>query len=358
MPVVAATFVPSFPHRRGEHCGSAALRDLLEHHRLDYGAGALSESFVFGIGGGLHFLYSEGLDRTTPVHWLGRSPGLECDVCRHLGLELELRETDDPALGWAWLRDEIDAGCPTMVWADIKHLEYLDVRLHNSHHDVIAIEHDPEREMVWLADHHCAEIQPASYASLARARNSCGFPGPNRHATWILRFPSALPELRPAVTAAVSRAIANMREDEPPPGTPFSFGLAGVDRFVEGFPSWPRRFGDQLPAALKCLRIFVARAGTGGALFRSLFAGFLDEAAGLLEDNGLHAAARAYHDLTAAWRELAATARGRDALAAHGECVPLVRKVGAVELAGVEALERSGYAGAHSSAGGVVEVAG
>ena len=39
--------------------GYRALRDLLEFHRLDYGRGVLGEGMVFGLAGGLGFLYLE-----------------------------------------------------------------------------------------------------------------------------------------------------------------------------------------------------------------------------------------------------------------------------------------------------------
>ena len=58
-PATAAVSVSHFTHRRGQHCGSAAYRDLLEFHSLDYGAGPLSEEMVFGLSGGMHFMYAE-----------------------------------------------------------------------------------------------------------------------------------------------------------------------------------------------------------------------------------------------------------------------------------------------------------
>lgn len=47
------------PIGRAGHCGSGALRDLMELHQLDYGAGPLSEGAAFGLAGGLGFLYLE-----------------------------------------------------------------------------------------------------------------------------------------------------------------------------------------------------------------------------------------------------------------------------------------------------------
>ena len=40
-----------YPHRRGGHCGSGALRDLTEWAQLGWGTEALSEGLVFTLGG-------------------------------------------------------------------------------------------------------------------------------------------------------------------------------------------------------------------------------------------------------------------------------------------------------------------
>ena len=39
----------AFPHQLAGHCGSGALRDLLEFHGLDFGRGPLSEGAAFGL---------------------------------------------------------------------------------------------------------------------------------------------------------------------------------------------------------------------------------------------------------------------------------------------------------------------
>lgn len=80
-----------FPHRRAGHCGSGALRDLLEYHRLDDGRGPLSEGAVFGLAGGLGFLFLELPAMSPPVYLVGRTADLERDVSDHLGIGLETR---------------------------------------------------------------------------------------------------------------------------------------------------------------------------------------------------------------------------------------------------------------------------
>ena len=325
-----------FPHRRAGHCGSGALRDLLEYHGLDYGRGPLSEGAVFGLAGGLGFLFLELPQLRPPVYLVGRTSNLERDVATHLGLDLELKQTDDPDEGWRWVRDEIDAGRPPMVWADIAELEYLRVRMSNTRHDILVIGYDDDTQTALIADNDREELQRCSFASLAAARSSSGFPGPNRHGTFVYGWPSRLRDPREAVEAALRRAVANMREGgESLADLPGAAGLEGVDRFAASYPSWPETFGDQLDAALSGLRVFIVKAGTGGAMFRSLHAEFLHDTAELLGDGGLRDAAAVYDELVAAWVELARCAERRD----HAAGVPLVARIAELEHAGVAAMD-------------------
>ena len=109
-----AVHIP-LPHRRAGHCGSGAYRDLLEFHGLSWGPEPLSEGMAFGLGAGLGFAYVglPGVD--PPLYMVGRTADLERDVCEHLGIGLDMRQTDDRAEGWAWLKAELDAVPPVEV---------------------------------------------------------------------------------------------------------------------------------------------------------------------------------------------------------------------------------------------------
>lgn len=336
-----------FPHRRAGHCGSGALRDLLEFHGLTYedSGRPLSEGAVFGLGGGIGCLYLVVPQIDPPIYLVGRTADLERDVCSHLGISLDFRQTDDPKEGWELLRAELDAGRPTMVWADIKHLDYLRVRMHNTMHDIVVCGYDDEAGVAWVADNDRDEIQRCSLESLARARDSRAFPAPNRHATWLMRWPTALPRVADTVRAAVRRTVENMSGAGTPllEGVQGAVGLDGIDLFASDYRQWPERFGDRLAAALDGLYVFIVKAGTGGAMFRSLYAEFLDDAARWLSDEALASAAATYHSLAERWRRLADVVRSgasEDPLAQHRTGLPLVQEIAELEHAGVRALER------------------
>ncbi|MFY9488295.1 MAG: BtrH N-terminal domain-containing protein [Solirubrobacterales bacterium] len=331
--------VASFPHRRAGHCGSGALRDLLEHRGLDYGAGPLSEGTVFGLGGGLAFLYVEVRDMDPPLYLVGRPADMERNIAVHLGIDLTVRDADDPDKGWAILRDELDAGRPTMVWADIKHLDYLNVRMHNTRHDVVVIGYDESAGVAFVADNDRDEIQTCSLAGLARARCSEAFPGPNSHTTFVYEWPEQLRDPRESGRAAIQNAIENMQSESGGEALAIlrgASGLAGINNFAAGYKDWPQIFGPDLPAALTGLRVFIVKAGTGGAMFRSLHAQFLHDLGELLEEPALVSVGKIYDELADAWVMLAKCAEALD----HESGRQVVRDIARLENDGVAAMVR------------------
>lgn len=327
----------AFPHRFAGHCGSGALRDLLEFHGLDFGSGSLTEGMAFGLAGGLGFLSMELPGMTPPVYLVGRTADMERDFAEHLGIGLEVRETDDPDEGWRWVREEIDAGRPPMVWADIAHLEYLRVRMTNTRHDIVIVDYDDDEQIAWIADNDREALQRCSLASLAAARHSEGFPGPNRHTTFVYDWPDRLGDPRDAASAAIGRAVGNMLDGGAAlAGLQGATGLAGVERFAQAYPTWPSTFADALPAALKGLSVFIVKAGTGGAMFRSLHARFLHDMADLLASRPLLDAARIYDELADTWVALATSAAADD----HASGLPAAAALPALEREGVAAMQR------------------
>ncbi|WP_354700918.1 BtrH N-terminal domain-containing protein [Paraconexibacter sp. AEG42_29] len=332
------TLRAAFAHTKAGHCGSGSLRDLLAFEGLDFGAGPLSEGMVFGLGGGLGFLYTPVADQPQRFYLVGRTATMERDFAAHLGIPLEVLETEDPATGWGWVRDAIDDRRPLMVLADIQRLEYLRVRMQNTQHAIVVVDYSADEGVAWIADNDRDELEPCSLESLASARHSPGFPGPNRHRTFDYTWPAALPDPAGAVRAAVATAVRNMQGGGDPLGglKDAGTGLAGVAQFAAAYPSWPDAFGDDLPAALAGLRVFVVKAGTGGAMFRSLHAEFLHDAAAVLDDRALGRLGEVYDQLAAAWVALAEAAAAGDHAGGAG-AVAVIRQLEPAGVAGMQA---------------------
>ncbi|MBF6137169.1 BtrH N-terminal domain-containing protein [Nocardia puris] len=300
-----------YPHQKGGHCGSGALRDLMTWAGLGWG-GQLSEGLVFTLGGALDFAYLRVDALNPPIYLVGRGADLEVDLLRRLGAKVELRQTDDPVLGWKWVTTELDSGRPVMVWADIAELPYLRVRLRMSRHDIVIVGYDDETRVAYVVDNDRDEIQTVPYDALARARSSTGFPTPTRHATYMVEWPSAAPDLPSMAAAALEQSAATLRHGGPsaiaaPPANGVSgTGLDGVRCFADDVTRWPDIFGDaDLEAVLRALAAFIEKAGTGGGLFRRLLAQGCVDLADHTRNPHVDAAASAARLAAQSWTRLA-----------------------------------------------------
>ncbi|AVH24658.1 MULTISPECIES: BtrH N-terminal domain-containing protein [Nocardia] len=303
--------IQPYPHLKGGHCGSGALRDLMSWAGLGWD-GELSEGLVFTLGGALDFAYLRADAINPPIYLVGRGGDLEVDLLRRLGAKTELRQTEDPDLGWKWVRTELDSGRPVMVWADIAELPYLRVRLRMSRHDIVIVGYDDEARDAYIVDNDRDEIQTVSYDALARARASTGFPTPTRHATYIVDWPSDVPDLPSMAAAALEQSAATLKHGGPssiaaPASNGVSgTGLDGVRRFAEDVSRWPDIFGNEdLEAVLRSLAAFIEKAGTGGGLFRRLIAQGCVDLADYTRNPKVHAAARAARLAAQSWTRLA-----------------------------------------------------
>lgn len=329
-----------FRHRVADHAASGALRDLLEHHHFSYALEPLSEGAIFGFSGALDLRI-----RTTPngvpaLDVDGRSPSLEAELCAHLGLRGDLCRTDDPDAGWQLLRDELDAGHPALVRADLGELDYCNETRHDTRHAIVVTGYDLENDIAWVADGGFPEAQRCSLRALARARASSWGSEPVRHAVLRLR-PSGVPaEPGAAITAALRRSVSNMRDDSGATYPNGHTGLAGTDALADFWPQLPAVAGERLGETLAALRFRIRNGGNGGALYRSLQARFEHDAAALLGSPQLGRAALICDDLSDAWRALCGAIEADDAAIAHEVACPWVKRIRTLEHRHVEALEK------------------
>lgn len=308
-----------YPHREAGHCGSGALRDLLEWAGLGWDE-VPSEGMVFGLGGGLGFTYLRIPGLTPPLYLVGRSSDLEVDLLTRLGADVDVRDTDDPVTGWGWVRRELQQGRPVMVWADIAELPYLNVRLQMSRHDIVLIGYDDETETAFVVDNDRADVQEVPYDALARARASRSFPVPTRHTTYFVKWPQALPDLGSAAASALAASVDTMQAAATaiipdtsvlPPDAVAAAGISGVALFAEDVDQWRRLMSEpELDDALHSLHPFVEKAGTGGGLFRRLQAQFCADVARLTASAEVAEAGTALLRCADTWSAMAAAGRG------------------------------------------------
>lgn len=326
--------IESYRIHPGEHCGSAAMRGLLEH----YCGLELPEPAVFGLSAGLECACLETEAMDPPVAVFGRTGSLEVDLGRLLGVDYREQPEADDAHAWEVVRDEVLAGRPTMLSGDILYLDYREYKVHFPAHRFVLLGFDDEIEKAFIADRIRDVPEACSYGALRESRNPQE--GLSTHNLWG-RFHGtdvgrSLPDAaRLAIRECAQRMLGRgVQAGFPiPPGSKVALGVAGIRAFAESLPAWAARADAAWVAGFnaRCIEKF----GNGGGNFRRLYASFLAWAqaldAKLVPADAPALATRAADGWTAISERLAEASAAGGRASAWAEAAALAH-----ELAGVE----------------------
>jgi hypothetical protein len=300
---VALAPLPGLARFATHHCVSGSLRRIYEHHGY-----SISEDLLLGLGRGLGFVYFH-IGDMDPFFGgranVGRpgEEGLEVTAGRRTGVVVEACTTGSARRAQEALRASLEAGEPVMVYLDMGFLPYFDLPpgYHFGAHVVVVAGFDPASGRVLLADRD-ADLHPVDWEVLEQARGSKFRPFPPQHKWFTFDFSPARPptpeETREAI-AEVCRAML-----EPPIA---NLGVKGIRKARAETLRWPKSLG---PEALRrtcagAARFIDRRGGTGGGIFRYMYARFLLEAAAILPEPRLAAAAPALLVIGDRWEQVA-----------------------------------------------------
>ena len=290
--------LPGFHHRPGVHCGSTALCDALRARGLE-----LSEPMAFGLGAGLGFWYLV-LPSFTPSHlFQGRGPGLERNACEVLGAPVVERTAADAAGALQGVREALGRGLAPILSTELSRLPYWRARTPFGGHRVVLAGLDEARGVAFLADTEHPGLQEVDLAALDEARATLAPPFAAHGRPWM--EVDAPPAPRPwpaAVEEALRRQARDMLADGE--GEP---GLPALDRFAAELPRWPSQ-AESAKDLSRCLRYgyqVIEVRGTGGGLFRRLYARFLREAEAVAPGLARLRLAGRMEGLAAGWTGLA-----------------------------------------------------
>ena len=262
----------------GEHCGSVAMRGLLNHY-CDL---QLPEPAVFGLGSGIECLYINKGPTDPAIMVVGRTMGLEVDLASALGIDYREQREDDDAKAWELVRDEVTAGRPTMLSGDIFYLDYREYKVHFPGHRFVLLGFDDEVEKAYIADRIRDVPEACSYPALAASRNppvgmSLGNLWGRFHDTGVKR------DLVEATRLAIERASLRMLGEsadghDAPAGESKTAsrainGVAAIRQLAEELPGWAER--DDARSVARFNASCIEKFGNGGGNFRRLYAGFL-----------------------------------------------------------------------------------
>ncbi|MDN4613584.1 BtrH N-terminal domain-containing protein [Leifsonia sp. F6_8S_P_1B] len=266
------TIIDGVPTTGGEHCETTSLGVLLTHAGL-----ALSEPMLFGLGGGLSFIYWDS--KQQPLPFLGgrvKPFELTRRLTERLGLDLQVHETGSERVAWERVRSTIDSGIPVGLQLDSHDLEYFGSRTHFAGHVVAMYGYDDERAYLVDTAQQGGAVS-TSLTSLAAARSARG-PMAARNRSFTVAFPTSVEQVRERVAAALLPAIAACAEEFVTPPIA-NIGDRGILTAARRIPSWFARV-ERPERDLPVIAMLMERGGTGGALFRNLYRDFLTECLG------------------------------------------------------------------------------
>jgi hypothetical protein len=252
----------AFEHRRGLHCGTTAMTDVLRFYGCD-----LTEPLAFGLGAGCSFTLHDGSLRVQPPQprrlFAGRSPTFEADLCAALGAKLTRLNR------WSDAQLKLTRAHPALAWTDLFELKYLGAHGHWGGHLVVIA--GLKDQSVVLADNERDELQTVSLEQLLAAARPGVEPDPG--APYFACVEGARPadkgQLAQAAVDAIAKQARDMLGGE-------RTGMVALEAFARELPAW-----GSLPDWQRCVRMaaqVIEVRGSGGGLFRRLYARFLAEA--------------------------------------------------------------------------------
>ncbi|WP_298066881.1 BtrH N-terminal domain-containing protein [uncultured Acinetobacter sp.] len=256
---------PSVPHIAGRHCGSSAIRDLVDFHGI-----TLSEAMCFGLGSGLGITYLELPNTQTPFIVHVRSMGYEAEFFARIGVPFAWTEFDTPQAASVSLEQHLAAHRPALLLTDIYYLPYFASKTHFPGHAIIAWQMTSTGD-IWVTDTERPTALTVTTYALEQARFSTSPP----FIHYGNQFAPA--SLQTTITAemltAAIHANANTLQDE---SNPLS-GLTALDTWISDLPRW-QSTGDWRWTTRFAYQV-IEKRGTGGSGFRAMYAEFLSEAA-------------------------------------------------------------------------------
>lgn len=304
-----------FRHFTTDHCITGSLRHVYAFHGHD-----LSEDLLLGIGSGVGFIYwhQRGGVPFLGGRWEDRATGFEVLAGQRTGVQVTAQTTTSPRRAEAALVDLLARGEPVWLQVDMGFLPYFDLGGgHFGGHAVVACGHDPAAGTVLLADRD-ADLHPVPLADLAQARGSTFQPFPPHHRWLTFDFAGQRRPTAGEVTTAIRAQAATMLT---PPLR--NFGVAGIRKAAQAVRRWPSTLEPELlrPALINMAIMLSAEGGTGGGLFRYMFARFLAEAAELTGQRAYADQAERFRISGDGWEALADLARAASQAADPADCL-------------------------------------
>ncbi|MZR63433.1 BtrH N-terminal domain-containing protein [Alcanivorax sp. DP30] len=257
-------------HRPGRHCGSSAIRDLLEFHGLN-----LTEAFCFGLGAGLGITYVEIPDTATPFIVHVRSMGFEERVFSTLGVPFRWETWQDKSAAADALDNHLEAGRPALLLTDIYHLPYFKSSTHFPGHAIVAWKHARDKMSVLVSDTERPGLIEVPHSKLSEARFSLSPPFIHHGSLFAPEYIDVQVSAEKVRNAILNNAQSLKQGNQ-------KKGIEALTTWKQDLPRW--KAFEKWPWLLRFAYQVIEKRGTGGSGFRAMYSEFLDESSGILPE--------------------------------------------------------------------------
>lgn len=297
--------IPGFKFLKTKHCVTGSILHAFRFHGCN-----LSEEMLLGLGSGVGFMFWQ--QKGAPPFLGGRANTiksgknkkcLEVDIAERCGVSAIRHTTTSQKKAQNALLNQLKKDIPVVIQVDMGLLPYFPFygHYHFGYHMVTAAGYDEETDEVAIADR---EGKPYAVAlkHVSEARNSPFKPFPPKNAWMEYDFTGFIQPNQEILRTAILECTQGMLN------APIkNMGVRGIQTAKDRILSWPGSMDDrEIKAACENIALYIrADAGTGGGLFRWMYADFLQEVQGILENSALESISKEMRRAGDHWEKLA-----------------------------------------------------
>lgn len=286
-----------FEHIPAGHCENGVISSLLKYHGLN-----ISEAMVFGIGSGYFFAYMPFVKLNgIPLASFRPVPGMIfAKAAKRMGIKMKKQSFRKQAKR---AMDELDRvlekKLPVGIQSGVFHLSYFPpaYRFHFNAHNLTV--YGKEDNTYFISDPVMEYPTTLTYDELKKARFAKGPLSPNGKMYYPIEIPKEI-DLKTAIRKGIKQTADWMLTIPVP-----LFGVKGIRYLSKRLRNWPNKLGTKRAAAyLAQLVRMLEEIGTGGAGFRFIYAAFLQEVAGIMENDRYNELSEEMTNIGDKWRNV------------------------------------------------------
>jgi len=289
----------NFKHHQSAHCENGVASNLLKHNGLN-----ISEPMVFGIGSGLFFVYLPFLKvNYAPAISYRPMPGLIFNrLAKRLGLKIKRQKFSSEANAVKALDANLKNNIPSGLQVGVYNLTYFpdEYRFHfNAHNLVVYGKTDTD---YLISDPVMENVTTLTHEELNKVRFAKGAFAPKGQIYYPIQIPEKV-DLKSAIIKGINNTCRDMLAPMP------IIGVRGIRLVAGRIRKWPLKHGvKKANHYLAQMVRMQEEIGTGGGGFRFIYAAFLQEAAGILENDTLKELSQEMTIIGDLWRDFAVEA--------------------------------------------------